>query len=308
MTEVPDAGSTSIDTTGNGHITDIPASGPATFESYRQPDILDWGERDWVRYREHKRQYLRNALLLTIVVVIFGFGALLGLFLILGRRHSYHPLTGSLVIAGSFAIALLLYLGGHLYLTTRRGSATSGDPDLRQELAVQTDSDIAERDRIQASLREYQKQTQRQARSSYRIAESAIAIGFGVLVGGAVLALNSSDTTAQVVVGGLAATGSAMSGYVAATAIRMYNSAQAQMNLYYAQPLVQGWILQASSLATKLNGDGRDRALERIIEQTLEGASVAGYLITGASPGPATSRFRLRVRDHSGQDPKTAGK
>ena len=62
----------------------------------------------------------------------------------------------------------------------------------------------------------------------------------------------------------------------------MYQRAQAQMNFYYAQPLVQSYILQAVHLTKQLDDNNRrDSAVEKIIGQTLQVATVAATLIRG---------------------------
>jgi uncharacterized membrane protein len=109
--------------------------------------------------------------------------------------------------------------------------------------------------RIQANglvLESYQDPVRRRARSSYTYAQGALAVGFLALVGGAVAVLVFADTPqSQVAVGALTAVGSALSGYIAATYLRIYDRAQQQLNFYFEAPLIASYMLEAERLAPK---------------------------------------------------------
>jgi dolichyl-phosphate-mannose--protein O-mannosyl transferase len=119
------------------------------------------------------------------------------------------------------------------------------------------------------------------------LAQFAILAGLLILLGGVAVTVRTSGTTTQLVVGGLSALGTTISAYVGATSIRMYNRALSQMNFYYAQPLVQSYVLQAEHLSQSLRPGRKDAVLEKIITQTLEGASVASHLIARAGDTPS---------------------
>lgn len=100
-----------------------------------------------------------------------------------------------------------------------------------------------------------------------------MAAGFITLVAGAVAVLALASTPQQQVsVGVLSAVGSALSGYVAASFLRIYDRAQEQLNFYFEAPLIESRLLEAERLAQKLKGSRREAMFTRMIEEIMVSA------------------------------------
>lgn len=166
----------------------------------------------------------------------------------------------------------------------------TGGPNLSREGVLQR--------RIEANeivVRSYQEPVRRQARTSYSYAQAAIGIGFLVLIGGALSVLLLARTaTAQITLGGLTALGSMLSGYIAATHIRIYDRAQQQLNVYFEEPLVASLVLTAERLAENLSGDRREAVYASMVEQIMLSARRAALFPSDApsADGGAESRGR----------------
>jgi hypothetical protein len=137
------------------------------------------------------------------------------------------------------------------------------------------------RDRNQRRIEEYNEIAWSQARGSYRNSQIAMSIGLALLIAGVVTTVRQSQPSAQLVVGGLTGLGSAVSAYLGATFIRIYNEAINQMNYYYGQPLVTSYLLEAERMSKELKRtDTRDKVMERVIDATLAGAAEAGEALS----------------------------
>jgi Cyanobacterial TRADD-N associated 2-Transmembrane domain len=266
--------------------------GSDTFASY-EPAAEPLEEYMWKQQRiqleyEHfqamERRRSWQYLFVALGVLVAGPGSVLGLFLMLDHKN-HHPLAGAMAITGSCLVAIVIIVGGKLIVAQKTGPPQTGAMPSRRKEDI-----LDERTLNQQSLKKYHDLTQQQAGSSYLIAQVAILIGLLLLIGAGVVIIKASAPTTQIVVGALAVVGSTLSGYVGATSIRMYNRAQAQMNFYYAQPLVQSYILEAERISNCLSSGRKDSALEKVIAQTLEGAAVAGYLISRGGDEALPSR------------------
>ena len=271
--------------------------GSETFASYTpaaQPlEDYMWERRrllelDQQNYQEMHRRRSWLYFFLAIAILVAGLGTVLGLFLIL-EHVNHHPLAGAMTIAASWLVAIVIIVGGQLFILQKSKLATVGSSPNRRKEAIPD-----ERTLNQQSLKKYHDLTQHQASSSYVIAQIAILVGLLLLIGAGIVIVRASAPTVQIVVGALGVVGSTLSGYVGATSIAMYNRAQAQMNFYYAQPLVQSYILEAERISNCLSSKRKDSALERVIAQTLEGAAVAGYLISRGGDEARPRRFRAK--------------
>jgi len=270
--------------------------GAETFASY-QPAAQPVEDYIWPRaqsvdieqYHEMSRWRSWLYFFIAVAALVAGLGTVLGIFLLV-EHQNYHPLTGAMIIAGSWLAAIVIIVGGRLSIVLRTKLSPTESPSNKRKEANRS---LDERTLNQQSLKKYHDLTQQQARSSYVIAQIAILVGLLLLIGAAIIILRASAPTVQVLVGALGVVGSTLSGYVGATSIGMYNRAQAQMNFYYAQPLVQSYILEAERISNCLSSKRKDSALEKVIAQTLEGAAVAGYLISrGADESRSSRRFR----------------
>jgi hypothetical protein len=261
-------------------------------------------------YLERRTEILWATLILTVSFLLASAGTTIGIFLLVSLKY-HHPFEGSIVIGASWFLAILVVITGILFRATRRANKEPHSTPSRAKSRFD-DSTTDERLSVLRALSTYQELSQRQANSSYRIAQMAIFGGFVLLLVGGAVAVKTSAATVQLVVGGLAAVGTAISGYIGATAIRMYNRAQAQMNFYYAQPMVQYYLLQAERMTKNLKTTTRaDKSMENVIAQTLNIASVAAALITRSGDTPTVGRGRsdgrigMETPDVAGQ-PKTA--
>jgi len=247
-----------------------------------------------VSYAPLRRMYpFQNFVFLTTFVVL-GIGITIAWY---SYFQHHRMLAGIITILVTVFVCGLIFYGSSVALSLRSiklpgGIGWEGSATGRFKSKGPSEFEVN-----QESLNRYQQLTQSQATSSYRVAQTSIFAGLIMLLAGAYYAIRTDDTTAQIIVGGLAAMGSAISGYIGATSIRMYQRAQAQMNFYYAQPLVQSYILQAERLCKLLSKDRRDAAYEKVIDQTLEGASVAGFLIT------RTQDDGVRIKGKRREDP-----
>jgi hypothetical protein len=77
----------------------------------------------------------------------------------------------------------------------------------------------------------------------------------------------ADDAASQVTVGALTAIGSALSGDIAATYLRIYERAQQQQNFYFEEPLISSYLLAAERLADKLSGERREEAYSLMVEE-----------------------------------------
>ena len=140
-----------------------------------------------------------------------------------------------------------------------------------QELSESTRThtrQLSEMEMNQRSLEQYQKLTQRQTKTSYRSAQVSIS---RISSSSARGTPHRPETRQPRLLSAPWQQLEAVSQDIGATSIRMYQRAQAQMNFYYAQPLVQSYILQAVHLTKQLDDNNRrDSAVEKIIGQTLQ--------------------------------------
>jgi hypothetical protein len=108
-----------------------------------------------------------------------------------------------------------------------------------------------------------------QARRSFGAAQVAMAIGFVLLVGFAVLAAEAKTTAAAVSAGGLGAVGAAFAAYIGKTFIRSQESAASHLRAYFDQPLELSRYLAAERLladAKELTADQRAAIVSSLVE------------------------------------------
>jgi len=136
------------------------------------------------------------------------------------------------------------------------------------------------------SMESYQNISIRQATTSFRMAQAAMAIGLLVLAAGTVLALSTPDPVATVASAGLATVGGILSGYISHTFIKLHESAMKRLYAYYEQPLINSYMLTAERLAGGLDDGRRSALVESIIRQAL----------ARSATGPVTPPRRTRER------------
>ncbi|MFI5910773.1 hypothetical protein [Dactylosporangium sp. NPDC051541] len=104
------------------------------------------------------------------------------------------------------------------------------------------------------------------ARSAYRIVQVSAATGLALLVVAFAVCMTTSQASLQIVAAGLAAIGTAVSAYVGATSLTVWNRALSQFNLFDLQPLIIRQLAAAREVLDKFESPERhDAGLERII-------------------------------------------
>lgn len=268
--------------------------GSSTFEHYDLPEFASPGLYG-PGYVVHRRNYFLRIAILSAAALIAAAGIMLGISLILGHRH---VLIGeSVIVVGAISAVIVFSLG--MYFTARNQDAS------RRQSNLATEAD--ERTVNQRLLAQYHDITKEQAASSYRVSQVAMLVGFAMIVGGGYVVIAKAQSSySQIVVGGLAGLGALFSSYIGATFIRTYNRALAQMNFYYAQPLVQSYVLEAERISSGLsNSAKKDTVLTQIIGQTLKGADYAAQLTRPSDEDIRQRRF-LRKAESPGDPGRQA--
>jgi len=265
-----------IDLGGNSMTSFTAEGASSTFQHYDVPDLSFEGVRAGRTYYSPASPLRAAAAAGSASIALAG--AVLGLHWIFANPHEY--LLGSMSLVVGIGLGLGAYFLAVFFISkSQSGDELVGPHGLRASATARRE-DSDERTLNQRMLAQYHDVTKRQASSSYRVSQFSILVGFTILVSGAYLVINAADTaSSQIVVGGLASLGALFSSYIGATFIRMYSQALAQMNFYYAQPLVQSYILEAERISKGFKDPvHRDQVLGQIIEQTLRGADVAAQL------------------------------
>jgi hypothetical protein len=110
-----------------------------------------------------------------------------------------------------------------------------------------------------------------QARVAGRNSQVAIALGFVLLVAGALVAIISPDVTTKIVTAGLASLGGIFSGYITKTFFVAQDRAIQQLYSYWQQPLTTSYLLAAERLAAQASSEAlRDDHLSQCLAQTLK--------------------------------------
>jgi hypothetical protein len=118
----------------------------------------------------------------------------------------------------------------------------------------------------------YHLQTRKQARSSFRWSQFAMATGLLILAGGAIVAIRAPDDTTKVVAGVLAGVGGAFSGYITQTFMSAHRVALEQLNKYFQQPVLASYLLAAERLLEKMTPAEHDRVYGEIVDVLLASA------------------------------------
>lgn len=247
-----------------------------------RPDAEPTGRR-FNESPEFRRQNVRRkvvgivGLLIGVIAALLWLAILYGIAEAAGRSETY-ILHWELLLATIIPTVLGLALGLLWY-----GSLEGAKRDYEERLdRERTDQLRAARDaalpvgeaklaRLLSANRdlldEYQRPVRRQARTSYTFAQIAIFVGLLLLIGGVVITLLASDSSAKLGVAGVAAVGAAVSGYVARTYLRVYERAQDQLNFYFREPLISSYLLTAERLAEKLTGNLKDEVHAEMVRE-----------------------------------------
>ncbi|MGR3936472.1 TRADD-N-associated membrane domain-containing protein [Streptomyces sp. BRA346] len=126
-----------------------------------------------------------------------------------------------------------------------------------------------------AQMQVYHEIATKQARLASRNSRWAIAIGYTVLVAGAIVAIRSGSETSKIVIGALALVGSLLSAYISRTFSQSEDRAMDQLNYYFRQPLVTSYVLSAERLTFRLEDGRRDELVTEVVQGVLSAAQNA---------------------------------
>ncbi|WP_448642448.1 TRADD-N-associated membrane domain-containing protein [Geodermatophilus sp. URMC 63] len=152
------------------------------------------------------------------------------------------------------------------------------------------------------AMETYQNLSVRQATTSFRMAEAAMAIGLLVLAAGIVLSLSANSAISKIASAGLATVGGILSGFISRTFIRLHENAMRQLHTYYEQPLINSYMLTAERLTQNLDAARRGQVVEDIIREALA-RSIPKQSAIGHPLGGRRTRLRkpTEVQEETGE-------
>ncbi|SRR6266496_549681 len=124
-----------------------------------------------------------------------------------------------------------------------------------------------------ARLSQYHGIATGQARKSFATAQTAIAVGFLLLIGFAILSFRTHSTTASITTAALGAVAAALTGYISHTFVRSQETSARHLRAYFDQPLEFSRYLAAERLLSSQPGtkpEERDAILRIIIRAMVE--------------------------------------
>ncbi|MFF8654442.1 hypothetical protein [Streptomyces huasconensis] len=208
-------------------------------------------------------------------------------------REAEHELEQALRLPTGEAMVV----HGDVYISSPPGSASDARQDGDEPPLPGGDIGGARRARARLTLTELWTVTHRrldlyhdialgQASRSFRNAQIAMILGFALLVGFVIIALQASTTAGAVVAGGLGAVAAALAGYVSRTFVRSQEAAASHLRAYFDQPLEFSRYLAAERLVADANLSDEQRAE---IVSALAQAMISGPPLPN-EPGPDTAR------------------
>ncbi len=208
-------------------------------------------------------------------------------------REAEHDLEQALRLPTGEAMVV----HGDVYISSPPGSTADARQDGDEPPLPGVDVGGARQDRVRLTLSELWTVTHRrldlyhdialgQASRSFRNAQIAMILGFALLVGFVIIALQSSTTAGAVVAGGLGAVAAALAGYVSRTFVRSQEAAASHLRAYFDQPLEFSRYLAAERLVADANLSDEQRAE---IVSALARTMISGPP-TSNEPGPDTAR------------------
>ncbi|MFH9671259.1 hypothetical protein ACH4L5_03065 [Streptomyces sp. NPDC017405] len=152
--------------------------------------------------------------------------------------------------------------------TTAEASASGSQEDAQTRLALSELWAVTH-----SRLDHYHGIALGQAKQSFRNAQVAMGLGFTLLVGFVIVALNASTTAGSVVAGGLGAVSAALAGYVSRTFIRSQEAAAGHLRAYFDQPLEFSRYLAAERLMAdaRLSEEKRAEILSTLVQTMIAG-------------------------------------
>ena len=189
----------------------------------------------------------------SLLFPAFVAGGLLGCAALIGGIEwalfgPYKPLAVALAILGGVVIVFSFFrLPCSTWpdtVSTIGNSSTGEVLRLRPQPITET-SDAPASDRpqclrvfTQEQLNSYHQEAKSQLHTSYRLTQMAAVLGFVVVGSLGVVAARADSTTSAAIVGGVAAVGAALSGYIGHTFQSTYERALMPRMTYFAEPVV----------------------------------------------------------------------
>lgn len=124
-----------------------------------------------------------------------------------------------------------------------------------------------------ARLDQYHRIATGQARRSFTTAQSAIVVGFLLLIGFAVLSFRTNSTAVSITTAALGAVAAALAGYISRTFVRSQETSAKHLRAYFDQPLEFSRYLAAERLLSgqpDTKPEDRDALLQIIIKAMVE--------------------------------------
>ncbi len=258
--------------------------------------IKAWRESEEYKRSRNNKRYLLFAFLGIVVVT-----ACLTFTLTVFVRSSWHVWSPVLFSGAIIAICvgwfyLLAVRGGNIsqkvfvqsYLAEKEMSPAQEPTELPDHWLTDPDlQNLIILNRTQIGV--YQDIATGDAKRAARNSQVAMSIGFLMLIAGAAITVRVPSAASKIVVGVLAALGSALSGYIGQTFLKAQDQAMRQLNFYFRQPLVTSYMLAAERLTQKLPPGTQQSSLKDLIKNVLLAANRAQEL---DSAQPAKSRRR----------------
>ena len=232
----------------------------------------------------------------------------------LPRSHTNSQLApAAFVIGAFFFIAAFAVQGG---MARERRIKAEEDDECKNDCTILREAlnQVKENSTLKGlayvnfrQMRVFTAIAQRQARMSYYASLAAAAISLLVLVSGVAVTYGLTATPAKITAASLAATGSALSGFLAATFLKTYAMASRQMSYYYGQPLVHCYLLHAEWLALvaseHLDGQADRDLWNEVIEASIQASvNAQKHLLTLQENGFADVRHSNGTRRTSDAD------
>jgi len=223
--------------------------------------------------KEARESYIKSLIYAAISFIILLCGGIAALIFRAGASVAF-----LIILAGLLICVAFLIIGRYRYRSAQK-SYVPPDFDERGvgEESARWLRDLDLQNLIEVNrqqMRIYQEIATRQAKFASRSCQISIIFGFLVLITGAAFALNVvKDPAAKIVVSTLTVLGSVVSTYISKTFFEAQKLAMRQLNLYYRQPLVTSYVLQAERLTNRL--EGVKKRQHEMVENVVDGVLAA---------------------------------
>lgn len=233
------------------------------------------GSKRWMSSDEGKaafHNYVRLLWAAAAAFIVFLYGGFAALIFKAGWATSL-----LIILAGMLICCSCLIIGKYKYHSAREFYTPSDlDHAHKGEVNARWLRDLDLQNLIQINrqqMKVYQEIATKHAKLASRSCQIAISCGFLILVAGAIIALEvATDPAAKIVVGSLAVIGSAVTTFISKTFFEAQKLAMSQLNLYYRQPLVTSYLLQAERLTNRLEKASQREKITSVVDRMLAAA------------------------------------